>query len=255
MQTLAGIVALNILHGGGKRTPALIQWLLEQDADVIVLSEWRNNANGMAIEAALKSSGYHVHSQDGTISNGVLIAAREPFDATTVTPPDAPVGVLLKAQWKGGRSVIGAYFPLEIHAKRRFFAACMEQSREHFDTPFLLVGDINTGCNEVDLEAGGTPFPGATEFVALTSGGLIDQWRLQHGMSAREYTWRSRQNGFRIDHAFGNKAFVSRYEPLQCDYDHSIREGKLSDHSALTLWLGSPSEDRRSKLGFADTPS
>jgi exonuclease III len=254
MHALAGIVALNILHGGGKRTSALIQWLLEQNADIVVLSEWRNNLNGSAIEAALKSSGYHVRSQDGTISNGVLIAAREPFDAIAVTPPDAPVGVLLKAQWEGGLSVVGAYFPLEIHAKRKFFAACMEQSTQHSDTPFLLVGDLNTGCNEMDLEAGGTPFPGATEFVALTSGGLIDQWRLQHGMSAREYTWRSKQNGFRIDHAFGNEVFVSRYEPLQCDYDHSTREGKLSDHSALKLRLRSRSEDRPSKLMFSDIP-
>jgi exonuclease III len=115
----------------------------------------------------------------------------------------------------------------------------MEHAMQHSDAPFLLAGDLNTGCNEVDLETGATPFPCATDFVALTSGGLIDQCRLQHGMTAREYTWRSRQNGFRIDHAFGNEAFVSRYEPLQCDYDHSTRESKLSDHSALMLRLGS----------------
>jgi rRNA maturation protein Rpf1 len=62
MQTLASIVALNIQHGGGKRTPELIEWLRIQNADIVVLSEWRNNPNGLAIEAALKSDGYDVHS-------------------------------------------------------------------------------------------------------------------------------------------------------------------------------------------------
>jgi exodeoxyribonuclease-3 len=239
MQTLSSIVALNILHGGGKRTSALIEWLQEQSADIVVLSEWRNNPNGLAIEAALKSGGYHVLSQDRTVSNGVLIAARESFDAVAVTPPDAPVGVLLKARWKGGLTVIGAYFPLEIRAKRRFFGVCTEHAMQHSNAPFLLVGDLNTGCNDADLEPGVTPFPCADAFVGLTESGLIDQWRRQHGLTERQYTWRSRQNGFRIDHAFGNDAFVSRYEPLQCDYDHSTRETKLSDHSALVLRLGS----------------
>jgi exonuclease III len=239
MQTLGSVVALNIQHGGGKRTPELIEWLRIQNANIVVLSEWRDNPRGAAIAAALKSSGYDVHSQDGVISNGVLIAAKELFDAVAVTPPDAQIGVLLKAQWKGGLTVIGAYFPLKPRAKMQFFGVCMEQARQHSDAPFLLVGDLNTGCNDVDLQAGATRFPRASDFVALDSGGLIDQWRRQHGQAAREYTWRSRQNGFRIDHAFGNEAFVSRYEPLQCDYDHSTRENKLSDHSALILRSGS----------------
>lgn len=236
MQTLGSIVALNIQHGGGKRESALIEWLREQNADIVVLSEWREKPRGSAIEAALKSDGYDVHSQDGKTTNGVLIAAREQFKATPVTPHDAQIGVLLKAQWKGGLTVIGAYLPLAIRAQREFLDVCMESAKQHSDAPFLLVGDLNTGCNDADFEAGATPFPCADAFVALTDCGLIDQWRRHHGMT--EYTWRSRhRNGFRIDHALGNKAFQSRYASLGCDYDHSTRESKLSDHSALILRL------------------
>jgi exonuclease III len=239
MQTLSSIVALNIQHGGGKRTPELIKWLGTQNADIVVLSEWRNNPRGSAIEAALKSRGFHVHFQDGAISNGVLIAAKEPFDAVAVTPPDAQIGVLLKARWKGGLTVIGAYFPLAARAKKEFFGVCMEQARQHSDAPFLLVGDLNTGCNDGDFTAGATPFPCADAFESLVDSGLIDQWRRQHGLAARDYTWLSPQNGFRIDHALGNKEFQARYAPLTCDYDHStrVRERKLSDHSALILRL------------------
>jgi hypothetical protein len=108
--------------------------------------------------AALKSSGYDVHSQDGPVSNGVLIAAREQFNAVAVTPPDAQAGVLLEARSKGGLTVIGAYFPLKPYAKKQFFGVCMEQARQHSDAPFLLIGDLNTGCNKVDLQPGATLF-------------------------------------------------------------------------------------------------
>ncbi len=230
---------MNIQNGGGERTPALIDWLQEKNADIVVLEEFCNNPSGLAIEAALKGRDYHVHSQDEAVSNGVLIAAKEQFDAAALTPRDAHAGVLLRGRWKGGLTIIGAYFPLAIGAKRRLFDVCMEYAKQHLNPPFLLVGDLNTGCNEVDLEAGATPFPCSEDFVALTSSGLIAEWRLQHGLTAREYTWRSPQNGFRIDHAFGNKEFQTRFLPLGCDYDHRTRtrETKLSDHSGLILRL------------------
>jgi exonuclease III len=246
MQKLSSIVALNIRQGGGRRTSELIKWLRELNADIVVLSEWCNNLNGLAIEVALTSSGYHIHSQgghvrsqDGTASNGVLIAAREQFNAVPFTPPDAQAGVLLRAQWTGGLTVVGAYFPLRAPAKKQFFDVCVKCAKQHSDAPFLLIGDLNTGRNQGDLEAGGTPFPRAADFVALCESGLIDQWRQQHQTTEPEYTWRSRQKGFRIDHALANKAFEDRYPHLICSYDHSTRESKLSDHSALILRLAS----------------
>ena len=41
-------------------------------------------------------------------------------------------------------------------------------------------------------------------------------------------------NGFRLDHAFGNQAFVAAFNPT-CRYDHSSRKGRFSDHSALVI--------------------
>ena len=47
----------------------------------------------------------------------------------------------------------------------------------------------------------------------------------------------SRMNGFRIDHAFGNRPFIERFGPIRCHYDHSPRAMKITDHSALLVEL------------------
>ena len=47
--------------------------------------------------------------------------------------------------------VLAAYFP-QLQAKAPFFAACMTIAANHTDVPLLLIGDLNTGCNESDIE-------------------------------------------------------------------------------------------------------
>jgi hypothetical protein len=66
------------------------------------------------------------------------------------------------------------------------------------------------------------------------SHGLIDLWRRTHGADAREWSWTTKANGFRLDHAFGNSAFVAAFDPT-CRYDHSTQESGFTDHSALLI--------------------
>ena len=76
-----------------------------------------------------------------------------------------------------------------------------------------------------------------------SEGELSDLWRLTNGAS-REWTWHSTKgNGFRIDHAFGNSAFVAKTAPI-CTYDHRARETGLTDHSAVVIRLGEVTEER-----------
>jgi hypothetical protein len=53
--------------------------------------------------------------------------------------------------------------------------------------------------------------------------------------SGRDWTWRSAKNGFRIDHAFGNQAFLHRYPNFHCEIDHEPRLARLTDHSAIIV--------------------
>jgi exodeoxyribonuclease III len=102
----------------------------------------------------------------------------------------------------------------------------------------LIVGDLNTGRNDCDLEQGAAKFSCEGHFMNLeTTSGLTDIWRSQHGASAQEWTWRSPKNGFRIDHAFANEAFRTAFKKIDCYYLHEPRESHVTDHSALVVDL------------------
>jgi exonuclease III len=100
--------------------------------------------------------------------------------------------------------------------------------RVRFGPPGLIV---------LDIEANGARFHCADQFIGLCDqAGLTDLWRLRHGVR-REWTWRSAKNGFRIDHAFGNQAFVNLFPNYRCEIDHEPRLMGLTDHSAVIVDL------------------
>ena len=237
------IIALNIRQGGGNRAPKLLEWILGQAPDLIVFSEWRPNLVGQSIILHLQESGYTSQSisKDDTKANSVLVAGRKNFELTNVTPQNSKKGVLGLADL-GALRICASYFP-QKEEKVVFFDRCADLAKEHSNVPFLLVGDLNTGNNELDLEPGGDKFLCDDQFTSLeTEVGLADLWRLQHGPDAREWTWRSSKNGFRIDHAFANDAFRTLYKKINCHYLHEPRETKITDHSALVIDLTSVNE-------------
>lgn len=64
---------------------------------------------------------------------------------------------------------------------------------------------------------------------------MVDAYRHQHP-DATEHSWVGRTGeGNRYDHAFCSSTIAGRL--TSCGYDHTPRVEKLSDHSALTMWL------------------
>jgi exodeoxyribonuclease III len=114
----------------------------------------------------------------------------------------------------------------------------LELASQHRAAPFFLAGDLNTGNQFADRSEGAGKYYCSDHFDRLASEGeLSDLWRLTNGASC-EWTWHStRGNGFRIDHAFGNGAFVAATSPI-CTYDHHARDTGLTDHSAVVVRLG-----------------
>lgn len=229
------IVALNVRQGGGKRQLGIIRWLLDMKANVLVLTEWRRGST--LINNELVSNGFRVREarRGGRSSNGIAMFSTAIGDAERVTPADADRGELLLAHTEA-LCVLGAYFP-QKQAKETYFNRCAELVAKEAG-PMILIGDLNTGCNARDIEPGGTRFHCERDFIDLTSvHGLTDLWRAQHGDEAREWTWRSSKNGFRIDHAFGNQALLRAFPDFRCEINHSPRESGISDHSALIVEL------------------
>ena len=229
-------ILLNIHHGGGRKAQSLLEWLGERSPDVIALPEWRNNAPGAILKAGLEARDFQIATATTNGANGVLFAAKRSFAFRCAAPPGTANGVLLVADFDELRTM-AAYFP-QKKFKAPFFRFCADEAAASHSIPFLLLGDLNTGRNDVDREGNGARFDCADQFKALP---LVDLWRAQHGDTAQDWSWHSpqsvkrRSNGFRIDHAFANAAFRKRFPIIRCFYDHAPREMGITDHSALVL--------------------
>jgi exonuclease III len=172
---------------------------------------------------------------DGTTKNGVLIAAKRGYIATSVTPGKESAGSLMRVQFDSW-VMLACYFP-QLEAKAAYFDVCRRVAQDSSDQPLLIVGDMNTGNQLIDKTPTGTKYACSDRFDQLSQKeGLVDLWRRSNGMQAREWTWLTKRNGFRLDHAFGNRPFVERFDP-RCWYDHRPRGEKHSDHSAVLISL------------------
>ncbi len=232
------VLSLNIRHGGGKQVQCLLDWTICQAPDVVVYPEWRNNAPGQKTLHSFEAQGFKTATacRDNPGANGVLIAAKQFSEPQRVTPGISKFGELLLAEIYPGFRMLAGYFP-QGKLKEPFFRQCMNEVSRAGEVPIFLIGDLNTGRNDLDIEGGGTPFDCADLFEGLESrAGLIDLWRATNG-NRQEWTWRSMASGFRIDHAFGNKPLLERFGPIVCRYDHAPRETKITDHSALFVEL------------------
>jgi exodeoxyribonuclease-3 len=233
------LVCLNLRAGGGRRAGALCEYLASLAPDLAVLTEWRQGPAGAQFQAWAGALGlHHATLNDGGTANGVMIVARAPFKVTSVTPRTGATGAVALARF-AELSVLACYFP-SMKEKAPFFDTATAAALRHQRRKFILLGDLNTGNQLADREPAGVRYHCADQFDAFSRDHrLIDLWRHSQG-EAREWSWHShRQNGFRLDHAFANRAFVKAHRP-HCAYDHTPRMTGLSDHSAVVIDLNAP---------------
>jgi len=219
------ITSLNIRQGGGKRIDALIEYLDPSSSDVFLIQEFRGNSGGARLKAHLEHHGFQCHSPDGIDSNQntILIAARALEPVQLDSPPN---------QWSiaaariEGITFFNVYFP-QKQGKKIVYKWIFENAGKFKNT--VLVGDFNTGRNDIDLQ-GDAKFFCETDFKKLSSEVLLDVYRHLKG-DRREYSWYSSSgNGFRIDHVLCTRDLASR----MCDVNyHHVTRDTITDHSSL----------------------
>ena len=227
------IATLNIRHGGSKFGAALAARLLGYDADLLVVTEFRSNEAGAALVAQLERAGYTTtHPGVDPKQNTVLIASRTPIDRATPFTRDLPDRHLWCAEFDG-TIICGVYLP-QAHAKLPYWEALIGRARR--SGVDLLIGDFNTGNNDLDKDPKGTKFIGPEMPGRLIATGYTDVWRSLHP-TAREYSWFSRpgDNGFRLDYIFATPEFAGRVR--SCEFDHAPRLASETDHSGLVALL------------------
>ncbi len=223
------IASWNIRQGGGTRTSAIISTLLKHRPAIIVLSEFRNNANGTSIRSSLLRSGY-IHqlvSAAASDVNSVLIASKLPFDGQQFHNQikDFPFAIL-RAGFEAF-DIFGMYLP---HKKKHtlFPFLINELART---PPAILCGDFNTGYNFVDQKGDSFWY---TEYLdQLVDIDYLDVFRHFHP-HAREYSWFSHGgNGYRYDHIWIHEDIGAVVKNSY--YAHDVREEGISDHSLQIL--------------------
>ena len=225
------LVTLNLRHGGKRHMAAILEGLLRHRADVLVLTEFRNNPTGEALRQGLSEGGlvHQAVSPARPPANGILIAARQNFcGAPSSLLRFDPVRML---QVRFGQfTLLGLHLP-NIKAKIPHWNALLRLAQSNSKTPRIYVGDFNTGRYPLDGE--GFRFTCEEHMEALEDRGWVDAWRRLHPRN-KEYTWYSHKGrGFRLDHAFLSPPLA----PLlrKAVFDHSYRERGYSDHSALVV--------------------
>lgn len=119
----------------------------------------------------------------------------------------------------------------------------LESLYEHLsvksDIPRILCGDFNTPKEETvsgEVMTWGRADPrwDAGErniLLGLADAGWQDVYRFVHGYEVQEFSWYARnEKGRRFDHIIASRTLLPG---VQCCYIHSLRERRLSDHSAI----------------------
>lgn len=234
MGTPVRLLCWNIRHGGGFRIARIHAAIRSYRADIVVLTEFRENPSGLLLRESLAADGlvFQVTSQPPHRTNGVLIAAREPFEICREgedVPSDRHRWVTVRFAAFG---VTGTYFP-SLHEKVPHLDYMLRRAARLADARHLFTGDFNTGKNHIDER--GTVFHYGHYFDDMAEAGWQEAWRYLHPRG-RQYSWYSqKRNGFRIDHAF----LSPRLQPdlRAARYSHRHRKDGTSDHSALLVEL------------------
>jgi exonuclease III len=108
--------------------------------------------------------------------------------------------------------------------------------------PIVLCGDLNSPRAEspdgtvTPFAAAGRQRPRAAEMAlvgATNAAGMVDLYRARRGYEDGGLSWywknRGKTGGFRIDHIYASPSL----KVLDCDYIHTWRESRLSDHSGM----------------------
>lgn len=226
------------MQGGGSRINAIVDALRPYEADILVLTEFKNNARGDELCGKLKEFGYGHMAAPKAEPNlyTVLVAGREPFEAVTFPGEmsDPELGDFSKSIMLAkftGLNVFGSYFP-GSERKRPVLDFLLNLDGSYLQNNSLIMGDFNVGLHGLD-EAGAT-FIGADQFQALLDKGWIDAWRSRNP-EVREFSWYSKgyNNGFRLDHTFVTPSLDARIKDVR--YEHKERERKVSDHSIMLV--------------------
>jgi len=226
------ILSWNILQGGGSRVTGILKFIAKQSPQIIVLSEFKNNEKGKQIRNGLLQINY-LHQAIGETpneENTVLVASKLPFHSQLYYDKNIDFNYGVVAAKFSSFNLYGVYLPHK--KKHQLFPLLKDEIIKN--KPSIIAGDFNSGKNFIDQK--GDSFWYEKDLKELEKNDMVDAFRHING-DVKAYSWYSHQgNGYRYDHTYIHTDLLPVVK--HCDYIHSVREEKISDHSAMILELG-----------------
>ena len=225
------ILNFNIRFGGGKRTQEILDYTLNNDFDLIVLTEFVNNKNGQIIIDSLVDHDYKVQPSNDDGSLGSFIACSENFVTNNIEDRWAEVYIPDVDLY-----ILGVYVPVSGGSEKNlFWRRILDYSQEHVDKNVMIMGDFNS-CTKDD-SANQTDY-NPKDLIELEELGYIDLWKSYSIDESDRYTWyHPTGTGFRIDYAFVSPRLAASLQEVSAFQDSELRESKISDHSPLVIRL------------------
>lgn len=226
------IITWNIRHGGGARINKIIDRIKYHNADIVIITEYRSNFNGIELKNKLAENGYkfQIAPVIDIKKNTLMIASKTDFEVQLFENQLQEEYHRVVNIGNDQLSLYGVYFPQKMQKKKifEFLVSEMDRSKEK---PTIFIGDFNTGKPLID-EVKNT-FSCSNYMDIIEQKNYADIWRFIN-KDKLEYSWYSNAgNGFRIDHAFINKVFLNQVS--DCFYSHNERADGISDHSMMVL--------------------
>jgi exonuclease III len=148
------------------------------------VSEFRANRFGDLLTGRLQGEGYATsHPGAGPTRNSVLIASRTPIDRSWAISDELDASRLWCADI-GGTVVCGVCMP-QKSAKWPYWESLIDYGRA--SGVDLMIGDFNTGNNDLNEVPEGARFHCAQMPGRLIESGYVDVWRSTHP-NDREYS-------------------------------------------------------------------
>lgn len=220
------LISLNLRFGGQSRTESILKYLINHKADLVVLSEFKKDKNGLLIKKTLKDEGYNF--EDSNDENlGVLVASKHPFSLIQKNTRWVEIE-LINMDLK----VLGVYVPTGLNKDKQFkddfWQNILKYAHENQNSRCIITGDFNS-CGKKDTM---NLTYSEKELKELLSSEWVDSWASYKNDDSQRYTWYSNVgNGHRLDYTFLSPKFKEYIDVIDVTNDSNAREEGLSDHS------------------------
>lgn len=135
------LTSMNLRFGGQSRTDSILNYIKNQNPNILVLGEYKDDPNGQKIKTTLQEEGFYFE-ESGDDVLGVLVASKHPF--TTTDKSSRWVEIELK---DNDLKVLGVYVPTgsgDKEFKDSFWQEILNYAQENQDKNCIITGDFNS---------------------------------------------------------------------------------------------------------------